>query len=81
MNIKLDNYNKKTPDHWRRLGDFFLFSIPVVNGVLMTMPEVEHGAVIKAWVIFGWNMLASLIKILTKYMADDTVVTDNNDPQ
>ena len=71
MNVKLGNYSKRTPARWKQVGDFFLYSIPVVNGVLMTMPEVEHGAAIKAWVIFGWNMLASLVKIFTKYMADD----------
>ena len=71
MNIRLENYTKKTPDRWKKVGDFFLYSIPVVNGVMMTMPEVEHGALVKAWVIFGWNMLASLAKIATKYLADD----------
>jgi uncharacterized protein (DUF697 family) len=71
VNIRLENYTKRTPDRWKRIGDFFLYSIPVVNGVMMTMPEVEHGAAVKAWVLFGWNLIASLIKIATKYLADD----------
>jgi hypothetical protein len=71
MNVRLENYTKRTPDRWKRVGDFFLYSIPVVNSVVMTMPEVAHGAVVKAWVLFGWNMIASLVKVFTKYMADD----------
>jgi uncharacterized protein (DUF697 family) len=71
MNLRLENYSKRTPDRWKRLGDFFLYSIPAVNGTLMLMPEIDHTAAVKAWIVFGWTMLASLAKIATKYLADD----------
>jgi uncharacterized protein (DUF697 family) len=71
MNVRLENYSKRTPVRWKQLGDFFLYSIPVVNGAIALMPEVAHGAIIKAWILFGWNMIASLVKIATKYFADD----------
>lgn len=71
MNVKFSNYSKRTPNRLKAIGDFFLYSIPVVNGVLMTMPEVGHGEVIKSWIMFGWTMLSSLLKIATKYFADD----------
>ena len=84
MNVKISNYSKRTPNRLKAFGDFFLYSIPVVNGVLMTMPEIGQGETIKAWIMFGWTMLASLLKIATKYFADDTgeeKPEDQNPPQ
>jgi hypothetical protein len=71
MNLRLENYTKRTPDRWKRVGDLFLYSIPTINVAIGLMPEIGHGIVIKAWILFGWNILASLVKIFTKYMADD----------
>ena len=68
VQFKFENYGKRTPAHWKLIGDTALYSIPIIDSLLMAMPEVEH----KAWFVWGWAVLASCIKIATKYMNDVT---------
>lgn len=64
--FKLENYHKQTPPHWKAIGDTMLYSIPIIDSILMAMPEVEY----KAWLIWGWSLVAAGIKIATKYIED-----------
>lgn len=66
VQFKLDNYHKQTPRHWKAIGDTALYSIPIVDSLLMAMPDIPH----KEWLVWGWSVLASAIKIATKYISD-----------
>lgn len=69
MNVSLDNYSKATPAGWKLVGDVFLYSIPIVNGAVMAMPG-GIDPVVREWIIWGWSLLSSLIKIFTKYISE-----------
>jgi hypothetical protein len=64
--IKLSNYNKPTPLLLKYISDFLLVLIPVIDGLMMQIPDF-HG---KEWVVFGWNAFAVIFKMATKFIAD-----------
>ena len=71
--IKTSNYNKRRPVTLKKVADFLLASILVINPVMLTMPDFNG----KAWVLFGWNMLAALFKLFTKMISDDNIYEGN----
>lgn len=68
MNIsfKFENYNKKTPPHWKAIGDTALYSIPIIDSLIVLIPEIPA----KVWIVVGWTFIAAVVKIITKYITE-----------
>ena len=69
MRLALENYHKETPKIWKIIGDVFLYSIPIITTSMMAIPGSIDPA-IREWIIWGWSLLSSLIKIITKYISE-----------
>ena len=74
--IAIDNYYRKTPKIAKLVGDIMLFSAPLLSGVIMAAPFPEP---LKAWILFGVNMVLVIGKIITKFIGDEAI-TDNPNP-
>ena len=72
MNIALNNYNRKTPRFWKRIGDTALFGIPFITAAITPMPFEETT---KLWVIGVCDLILALIKIVTKFIGDEATDT------
>jgi len=66
MNISLSNYNRQTPKKWKAIGDTALYSIPIIDSIILAMPDVSW----KIWLVWGWSVLAAIVKIITKYVSE-----------
>lgn len=66
IKFKLENYHKPKPKHWKAIGDTALYSIPIIDSIFMGIPDFEG----KEWLIWGWSLLAAMVKIATKYISD-----------
>jgi len=67
--VHVNNYGKKTPILLKKIADFLLASILVIDPILITMPDNEH----KEWILFGWNMFVALFKLLSKTITEKEV--------
>jgi hypothetical protein len=66
INFKLENYSKKTPTHWKAIGDTALYSIPIIDALVALIPIIPA----KEWIVLGWTFVAAIIKIATKYISE-----------
>lgn len=49
----IENYKKPVPPKWRKIGDFALVALPVLEAQLNTMPEVNE------W--YKWSLMTAII--------------------
>lgn len=75
LSFKLSNYSKKTPVHWKAIGDTALYSIPIIDALVAICPEVPA----KVWIVLGWTFIAAIIKIATKYISEVKKETNGTD--
>jgi hypothetical protein len=74
--IALSNYSKKTPATAKLIGDIMLFSAPLISAAVMAAPFTEP---LKAWLLFGFNVVLVVGKIITKFYGEEyTDIVDNN---
>ena len=66
--ITLENYYRKTPKFWKRIGDTALFGIPLITAAVASIPMDEG---IKLWIIGIGDLILALIKIITKFIGDE----------
>jgi len=56
------NYDKPTPRLLKRIADFLLATILVVNPLIFSIPDFQG----KEWIIWSWNVFIILFKFATK---------------
>ncbi len=66
--VDLVNYDKPTPKLLKKIADFLLATILVINPIMLTIPDFEG----KGWVMFGWNMFVALFKLISKTVTEKT---------
>lgn len=71
--ISTANYNKRRPGTLKKVADFLLASILVVDPVIITMPDFAG----KEWVCFGWNLFVVLFKLFTKTVTANDIYEGN----
>lgn len=66
--FKLDNFNKVTPKFWKRLGNTCIYSLPLLQGVIMSSP---FNSDTKIWLNFIVGILLVGSKFITKFFSED----------
>lgn len=66
MGLKLSNWSKKTPAFWKKIGDWAIYSQPVVIGVLTGSP---FSADVRIWAVFTVSAIFTGLKVFTKFKA------------
>lgn len=65
-----DNLSKPSNRKWKSIADFFLFTLPLYLGAMMTIPIDEE---LKLWISFGLTMVVITLKGLSKLTAEETI--------
>jgi hypothetical protein len=68
MTLKLDNLGKPSNKQWKRIADFFLFSLPLYLSAIMALPLKEE---LKLWLNFGITMLTITFKAVSKFTSEE----------
>ena len=68
MNLSIENLQKPSHPKWKLVADFFLYSLPLYLGAVMTLPVDET---IKMWINFGITIATITLKGLTKFTNDE----------
>jgi len=71
--LAYENYFKKTPIFWKRIGDAALLGIPLISTAIVTSPLGENA---KMWAMFICNISLAVLKMITKFIGD--VPIDNS---
>jgi len=76
MNLSFDNLNRPSNKQWKRIADFFLYSMPLYLGAILALPLSEE---LKVWLNFGITIIIISLKGLTKLTSEENhVCTDQN---
>lgn len=67
--IATTNYDKPTPKLLKRIADFLLATILVINPLMISIPDFEG----KEWILWGWNAFVVLFKFFTKTVTEKIV--------
>ena len=70
MNLSKDNLGKPSNKKWKAIADFFLYTLPLYLGAVITLPLSETA---KLWITFGATILTVTLKGLTKFTAEEEV--------
>jgi len=68
MNFSTKNINKPSNKKWKRIADFFLYTMPLYLGAILALPINED---IKVWLNFGITIVIISLKGLTKFTTDE----------
>jgi hypothetical protein len=68
MTLKLDNLSKPSNKQWKRIADFFLFTLPLYLSAIMALPLKEE---LKLWLNFGITMLTITFKAVSKFTSEE----------
>jgi predicted phosphoadenosine phosphosulfate sulfurtransferase len=72
MKLSFNNVNKPSNKTWKSISDFFLYSLPLYLGAIMTLPITENQ---KLWVTFTITILTVTLKGLSKLTSDKETTT------
>jgi hypothetical protein len=64
--VRVSNYDKKTPVFLKKVADFLLATILVVDPLMISLPEFQG----KEWLLWGWNAFVVLFKFATKTVTE-----------
>lgn len=67
--ICISNWNKPTPLFWKRLGDTCIYSLPLLEGVILSSPLNSEA---KMWINFALGIVLVSAKAFSKFFAEET---------
>ena len=73
MKLSFSNISKPSNKTWKSVSDFFLYSLPLYLGAIMTLPITENQ---KLWVTFTVTILTITLKGLSKLTSDEETVSE-----
>lgn len=68
-NFSVNNISKPSHKKWKAVADFFLYSLPLYLGAIMTLPVDDT---VKMWLNFGASIVIISLKGLSKLTTEDT---------
>jgi hypothetical protein len=73
-----DSYKKPTPVRWRKIGDFALVMLPVIQVGLMGAPEGTFSPGQQYWIGFASSILIPAFKFWTNTRKEISLTTISN---
>lgn len=67
--LALDNLKKPSNKKWKAVADFFLYSLPLYLGVILTLPLPDNT---KMWINFGISMAIVTLKSISKFTTEES---------
>ena len=67
--FSVSNWGKKTDPDWKLIADFMLYSLPLLSGVIITMPVSDMH---QKWALVGVNLAVIVFKAISKFTVDTT---------
>lgn len=67
MMLKVENLNKPSNKKWKLIADIMLYSLPLLNGIIITMPLED---VTQKWIMFGVNITIVAFKTVSKFTSE-----------
>jgi len=64
MALSLDNLNKPSNKKWKSVADFFLYTLPLYQGAIITLPITDNQ---KMWITFMVSIVVISLKGLSKF--------------
>jgi|GEM_PF-4201633 len=68
MKLSLENLSKPSNKKWKAIADFFLYTLPLYMGAVVTLPIAEDK---KLWITFWMTILIVTLKGATKFTSDE----------
>ena len=68
--FEINAWNKPSDPNWKLIADILLYTLPLVNGVILTMPisDTAH-----KWILVVTNLSIVFAKAVTKFTVKDEV--------
>lgn len=68
MKFKIENLQKQSNKNWKKIADFFLYSLPLYLGAILALPVSEE---VKLWLNFGVTMVIITLKTISKFTTEE----------
>lgn len=65
--FSVSNWGKKTDPNWKLIADIMLYSLPLLNGIITTMPVSDN---MQKWFLVGVNVAVVVFKAISKFTRD-----------
>jgi hypothetical protein len=72
------DYKTATPARWRKIGDFALLTIPVIDGILLSIPTKWMDMEMTKFLSSIWSLLALGIKFWTNTHKENENMDNNS---
>ncbi len=72
-----DNYKRATPVKWRKIGDFALIMLPVIQVGVMGAPAGTFTVIQQYWIGFGASILIPAFKFWTNTKKEEEPTVGN----
>lgn len=66
-NLKLSNWNKRSDRDWKLIADIMLYALPLINGVIVTMPVEDT---VHKWSLVVTNSAIVFAKTVSKFTTE-----------
>ena len=66
--FSVKNFDKPSNKKWKIIADIWLYSLPLLQGAILTMPVNEK---VQNWIIFGISILIVGFKALSKFTTNE----------
>ncbi len=70
MELKFSNLNKPSNKKWKKVADYFLYTLPLYSVAIAITSEKLWGPEIALYITTGINVLIVTLKGLTKFTAE-----------
>ena len=71
MKLSLKNLNKPSNVQIKKLADFFLYTLPLYQVAILTLPMSDSA---KMWIGFIISMLVVTLKGMSKFTVEETIM-------
>jgi len=68
MQLSVNNFSKPSNKNWKKVADFFLYSLPLYLGAILALPLTEET---KLWLNFGITMVIITLKSISKFTKEE----------
>ena len=76
--FSVSHWGKKTDPNWKLIADLMLYSLPLFNGVILTMPVPDN---MQKWALVVVNLAIVVFKAVSKFTKDTVDYAETSDKE